>query len=202
MSVYLTSDPHFGHAKVASIRGFTTTDEHDDAVIESYFSMMPSDGRREVDDLWILGDLTSGGRTAEEYALERLRYFSLWSGTRLHLVEGNHDSCSSIHRDGWKRQERFLKVFESVHAFARRRGPGRVPVFLSHYPYPEAGDGPHREGARYLEYRLPDHGHWLLHGHTHQPEKLSGPRSIHVGWDAWRRPVTWGEIEKIIKEEE
>lgn len=194
MTVYLTSDPHFGHQLVSDLRGFPNVGEHDGRVLESYTRRIGTG-----DDLWILGDLSGGGRRAEERALEILLALRSTTGVRLHLVEGNHDSCASIHRDGWKRQRRFLEVFESVHAFARRRGPERVPVLLSHYPY--EGDGPERGPERYGYARLKDTGAWLLHGHTHQTEKVSGPRQIHVGWDAWRRPVAWDEIEKIIREE-
>ena len=194
MTVYLTSDPHFGHELVAGLRGFDSTKMHDVEILQSYYLQAGAG-----DDLWVLGDLSGGGRATEERALDLLTMYRDTSGARLHLVEGNHDSCASIHRDGWKRQRRFLDVFESVHAFARRRGPERVPVLLSHYPY--AGDGPERGPERYGYARLKDTGAWLLHGHTHQTEKVSGPRQIHVGWDAWRRPVAWDEIEKIIRSE-
>lgn len=193
MTIYVTADPHFGHVKVSELRGFDSTEEHDKAVLRSYYDKLGS-----RDDLWILGDLTAGGRAQEERALGLLHQLRQAQGTRLHLVTGNHDSCSPIHRDSWSRQARFMEVFTSVQSMARRRGPGKIPVFMSHFPYAEAGDGPHREGARYPEYRLPDLGHWLLHGHTHQPEQISGPRSLHVGWDAWRRPVAWNEIEAFI----
>lgn len=196
MTIFLTSDPHFGHRKVAEIRGFDSTEEHDRAVLRSYYQAV---GGR--DDLWILGDLSAGGRAQEDRALGLLDIIRKEKGTRLHLITGNHDSASPVHRDGWRRQRSFLEVFDSVQAYARRRGPGRIPVFLSHFPYAAQGDGPHREGARYLEHRLPDMGHWLVHGHTHQSEQVSGPRSIHVGFDAWRRPVAWSEIEQIIEKE-
>lgn len=195
MTIYLTSDPHFGHELVAGLRGFETVNEHDDAVLDSFYRVLYA-----TDDLWILGDLSGGGRRAEERALDLLRGVVRDTGVRLHLVEGNHDSCASIHRDGWKRQRRFLEVFESVHAFVRRRGPERAPVLLSHYPY--EGDGPERGPERYGYARLKDTGAWLLHGHTHQTERVTGLRQIHVGWDAWRRPVVWDEIEKIIKRSE
>lgn len=195
ITVYVTSDPHFGHKLVSEIRGFSSTEEHDAAVLQSYHLQAGAG-----DDLWILGDLSGGGRVAEERALDLLAEYRDVSGARLHLVEGNHDSCSSIHRDGWKRQALFLEVFESVHAFVRRRGSNRVPVLLSHYPY--AGDGPERGPERYGYARLKDTGAWLLHGHTHQSERISGPRQVHVGWDAWRRPVAWDEVDKIIRESE
>ena len=195
MTLYLTSDPHLGHAKVAELRGYANAETHDLAVMHSYAETLTPN-----DDLWILGDISSGSSTGERHALATLAQLAEETGARLHLVAGNHDSCSPIHRNAWRRHAVFLAVFESVQSLARRRGPDRRDVLMSHYPYPAAGDGPHRPGARYQYARVPDGPAWLLHGHTHQPERLSGPRSIHVGWDAWRRPVPWHEIETLIKE--
>lgn len=54
-----------------------------------------------------------------------------------------------------------------------------------------------REDAK--QYRLRDEGRWLLHGHTHQPERIRG-REIHVGLDAWDlAPVNEGTIAKLIE---
>ncbi|AXE39115.1 hypothetical protein JS278_01959 [Acidipropionibacterium virtanenii] len=185
MSVYLTSDLHISHRKVAGIRGFDDLAAHDRTVMSSLHKKL-----RAEDDLWILGDL-SASTDGEAEALALLAELPC----RLHLVCGNHDRVSAIHRDGWKHQRRFMEVFTSVSEFARRRGPDGVQVLLSHYPY---GDADHTDRARYTQWRLPDEGAWLCHGHTHQPERISGPRQIHVGWDAWHRPVAWHEIEKII----
>lgn len=195
MTTFLTSDPHFGHQKVAEIRGFDSTTAHDLVVVGSYRKVL-----RKGDDLWILGDL-SASAGGEATALGLLDQLKRGTGARLHLITGNHDRCSPVHRDSWKYQARFMEVFDSVQAYARRRGPEKIPVFLSHFPYAEAGDGPHREGARYPEHRLPDMGHWLIHGHTHQPEFRSGPRSLHVGWDAHQGPIAWDGIFDIIEKE-
>ncbi len=184
MSVYLTSDLHFGHALVSGLRGFTNTDDHDDAVMASLSGLGPDD------QLWILGDLAVGVR-GEQIAFERLATLPC----TLHLIEGNHDRVSALHRDSWKHQRRFLELFSSVQAYARRRGPGRSSVLLSHYPY----QGDHTQTDRYSQYRLVDEGLWLCHGHTHQSERRSGPRQIHVGWDAWRRPVLWDEVLQLIE---
>jgi len=54
-------------------------------------------------------------------------------------------------------------------------------------------------GPRYLEYRLRDEGHWLLHGHTHAAERVTSAREIHVSLDAWDlRPVEVGEVAKLM----
>lgn len=184
MTVYLTSDLHFGHAKVAAIRGFgESIRAHDDAISTSL------SGLTDRDDLWILGDI-SASKAGENIAFIRLGALPC----KLHLICGNHDRCSAIHRDGWKHQREWLEVFDSIQEFARRRGPDRIPVMLSHYPY----TGDHTEKDRFTQYRLRDEGSWLCHGHTHQPEIISGPRQIHVGWDAWHRPVSWEEITDCI----
>ncbi|WP_317541269.1 metallophosphoesterase family protein [Rhodococcus globerulus] len=204
MSVWFTSDPHFGHAKIAETRGFPTVFDHDSAVIASILTRV-----QHGDQLWILGDLSAGGRAAEDRALELLATVD----ADLHLIAGNHDSCHSMHRDAHKHQRRFLEVFTSVQTFARRRVAGRN-VMLSHFPY--VGD--HTSIDRATEYRLRDEGMWLLHGHTHSSKMLTfgqvtlgfdgedivhlPPKQIHVGWDAWKRPVGLDEIAALFEQEE
>ncbi|HCS2945737.1 TPA: metallophosphoesterase, partial [Shigella flexneri] len=170
-------------------------EEHDAAVLDSYRASL-----RKGDDLWILGDLTVGSKSAEERALALLWRLRFSVGCRLHLIAGNHDSVSPVHRESHKRFDAFTETFNSVQAYARKRGPDKCSVWLSHYPYASTGDGEGRGPARYLHHRLPDLGDWLLHGHTHQEHVRTSPREIHIGWDTWRRPVAWDEIEKIIKE--
>ena len=58
----------------------------------------------------------------------------------------------------------------------------------------------HTDPPRYMQWRLPDMGHFLLHGHTHSTEKRTSAREIHVGWDAWRRMVAEHELAAIIQE--
>ncbi|ADX31992.1 hypothetical protein TPA2_gp78 [Tsukamurella phage TPA2] len=105
-----------------------------------------------------------------------------------------------MHRDSWKWQRRYLEVFESVQPFARHRfvvDDQRREVLLSHFPYQDGGD--HTEYERYQQYRLPSRGRFLLHGHTHSPlAHVRNSRQIHVGWDAWRRPVHEDEIRAMM----
>src|SRR4051812_40938746 len=51
--VLYTSDLHIGHQKVAGIRGFATTEEHDLAMAELWRAQVQPD-----DQVWILGDLS------------------------------------------------------------------------------------------------------------------------------------------------
>lgn len=183
MARYWTADLHLGHVKVSEIRGFASTDEHDDHILAQLHRIHPGD------DVWILGDISSGRREGSDRALKLLRDVP----ARLHLIAGNHDAVSSIHRNGWKKQREWLEVFESVQQFGRIR-VGGADVLMSHYPYAALGDGPNREGpGRYMEYRLPDVGLPLVHGHTHQSApQWTGPpcgvqqRMYCVSWDASR----------------
>lgn len=186
MADYFTSDLHLGHEKVAKLRGFDTVEEHDRAVMDSLTGLKPGD------ELWILGDLSSGKPDDINRALALMSAFR----GGLHLISGNHDACSGIHRRGWKWFGVYADWFSSINDFGVRRGPNGCTVLLSHYPF----RGDHTVEDRYSQFRLKDEGAWLLHGHTHQKERFSGPRQIHVGWDAWREPVSWSWIQSVIQQ--
>lgn len=173
------------------MRGFSSTDEHDEAVLGPILELSVTD------EVWLLGDVSGGQKEEELHALGLLRD----APASLHLIAGNHDSVSAIHRNGWKHQRRWLNVFTSVQSFGRVRLAGRQ-VLMSHFPYARSGDGPDRDESRYLEFRLPDEGFPLLHGHTHQmtPHMLapdSGEADLTqfcVSWDAHRGLVAEHEL--------
>lgn len=194
--VWFTSDLHLGHEFIAKDRGFATVEEHDEAVLQSLRSI-PTTGKVKP-ELWILGDLTSGTGSALAYALPLLRDLVRDDGVensrvrKLHLIPGNHDPCHPANSRASHRQLPLFGMFESVQLFARRRIGGER-VLLSHFPY----RGDHTPVDRYREFRLQDEGAFLLHGHTHSHLVQTG-RQIHVGWDAWRRPVEIGEVAGMI----
>lgn len=59
----------------------------------------------------------------------------------------------------------------------------------------------HTVEARYNQWRLPDMGDWLLHGHTHSTQKIiPGTKMIHIGVDANDyTPISHEEIAEIMK---
>lgn len=154
------ADLHLGHAKAAELRGFASVREHDTHILSQLAGLDP------WDTLWVLGDISSGKPEDERIALALLDQMV---SAEMHLIAGNHDSVSSIHRGGFKKQREWLEVFDSVQQFGRVRING-ASVMMSHYPYARSGDGPGRPGSRYNEYRLPDAGLPLIHGHTHHTE--------------------------------
>jgi calcineurin-like phosphoesterase family protein len=102
-TVWFSSDTHFLHAMVAGLRGFTSSAEHDEAVIYRWNQTVRPD-----DLVWHLGDVGLGNETRVLEQAARLN-------GRKQLVSGNHDPCWPGHRDSRKRQRYWLDVFESVH---------------------------------------------------------------------------------------
>lgn len=198
-NIWFTSDLHFAHPYVSSLRGFGTCREdadtiaHDATLVDRWNKLVGPE-----DTVWVLGDIV-GKHQDLPYALQ---LFDELPGVK-HLVAGNHDAVSSIHRSAWKHQKTYLDVFASVQNFAKIRINGHE-VLLSHFPYIGTG-ADHTEDVRYEQFRLPDHGTILLHGHTHSSgrEHISddGTLQVHVGVDAWgMAPVSLGTITKIINE--
>lgn len=182
MTRYWIADLHLGHAKIAGIRGFDSVEDHDATIIKQLEKLTSGDM------LWVLGDISSGSSTGERHALEILSDVK----AQMHLIAGNHDSISSIHRTGYKKQREWLEVFDSIQQFGRIKLGGHHAL-MSHYPYGRSGDGPGREGSRYQEFRLPDVGAPLIHGHTHQSEPhMESHKSIDVrGFDFKLRTMTY-----------
>lgn len=194
MTIYFTSDLHFSHEKVSLTRGFLNAVDHDVALETTLRETLTRD-----DQLWILGDLSSGSKSSEGSALSRLDWVKYRTGATLHLIPGNHDSCHPKHRDAYKHQKEFMEVFDSVQAFARRKFDG-VEFLLSHYPY----YGDHTEEDRDQQYRLRFEGLPLLHGHTHQEEVVGTPGDLafplyqfSVGLDAWKGQIV--SLESLVE---
>lgn len=197
-AVWFTSDLHIGHRLVAAHRGFgegptqvlpSDADEHDAMLAGRWDAKIGPD-----DQVWVLGDMSAGGTSSQEKALA---WLAVRPGHK-HLIAGNHDGCHPMHRNAYKWHEPYLTVFNTVQAYARRKINGH-DVMLSHMPY----DGDRYDADRYTQYRLPDEGLPLLHGHTHATEVVTwsaaGSLQVSVGVDAWNfGPVHLSDITKLI----
>lgn len=187
---YFTADLHLGHIKVAKLRFPESAEYLKD---ENLLSMHDGVILRQIqhltkkDDLYILGDISSGNSAQEKLALSHLGRIKADRGFGLHLIAGNHDSVSSIHKYGRRKQREFLETFDSVQQFAPINLGGYMAL-MSHFPYSNLGDGENRNTIRYLEFRLPNMGVPLIHGHTHQPYPWNriDPKQYCVSWDASR----------------
>jgi calcineurin-like phosphoesterase family protein len=117
MSIYFTSDHHFGQAAARSFyrRPFASVAKMDQEMIDRWNSVVRSgDG----DEVWHLGDF------AVRQSVERVAHLLKTLHGRKHLVVGNNDGAVVTGRSGW----------ESVQAYAELTVDGKKLV-LCHYPF-------------------------------------------------------------------
>jgi calcineurin-like phosphoesterase family protein len=207
MTTFYTSDPHFGHVLTAGHRGcFKYVDPNNkeaglvgdpDLFYERFFKAW-NKVVTPTDQAWILGDLTLF--TSHTRLREVMDFLRSLPGTK-HLVLGNHD----VGHPMWPNPSRFkldyARAFASVQTIATHDIAGRK-VILSHFPYTAIVRDKKRED-KLRPWRPSNTGKWLIHGHTHKKTITTpGMKMVHVGWDAWKRPVSQEEVASVIKMEE
>jgi calcineurin-like phosphoesterase family protein len=106
--VRFIADLHLSHANMATRRGFSTVEEHDEYIIEKYNSVV---SKRDI--TYILGDVTME-KSAPYYLLDRL------NGLK-HVVMGNHDRRQDV--------KKLLEHVESVAGMVSYKG-----IILTHCP--------------------------------------------------------------------
>lgn len=183
--VWGVSDPHIFHKFVSNLRGYTVQDFND---------MFVSDWINKVatkDQVWLLGDLTGGG-----YINEAIELIGELPGEK-HLMIGNHDDPFPGHRDAHRKLKKYYEVFTSVQLHTMRSING-VRCLVSHFPY----SGDHSSESRYDQWRLPDLGLPIIHGHTHSKNIVSysskGTLQINIAWEAVGGLITFDSLQKYI----
>lgn len=186
---WFTADLHLGHGFVSDLRGFATTEKHDDYIINNL-----KDTVRKKDILWVLGDYSVSGHQGAREMLSEVPCSMI-------LIPGNHDPEHPMHRNAWKAQEAAFDVFEAVVAYQRIK-LNKINFLMSHLPYHDSGD--HTPGNRYNEYRLPNEGLPLLCGHVHDAWKFNG-NQYNVGVDvndfnpvSANTVIEWAKTEKEV----
>lgn len=173
---FFTSDLHFGHRKVAELRGFDNVEDHDDFILDIWDSTV---GRNDI--VYVLGDIS----------LNANHGIAMLAGLpgRKHLISGNHDMCHPRYSKAANALPNYLTAFDTVASAGSIKINGERWL-MSHYPY--TGDsGP---VDRDIQWRLPNLGMPLLHGHVHSQSVRTSGIEFHVGWDAWGRLVSENEI--------
>lgn len=197
--IWFISDPHIaGHRLVARIRGFVDesqteehrgetvfladTKAHDEQVAYYWDTMIHPD-----DIVYVLGDISING------SQNALDWMKARPGIKI-LISGNHDPIHpGFFRNSYKKVAAWREVFVDIQPYYRLRLDGHT-VLLSHLPYSGTGaEGKRNNGEeveeRGTQWRLPDLGTPLIHGHTHGPERAhlsdKGTPELHVGLDAW-----------------
>lgn len=191
MTIWYSADPHWGHRFVAGLRGFgEDAYAHDEWLRKTYAAAF-----KPGDVVWWLGDLTMRLAPVDAAATT----IATAPNADHRLIYGNHDAGHPMHREAHRHQHAYYG-FKLAAPFAKRVLPRVGQVHLSHFPYTRDDDP-----DRHAQWSLRDLGTPLIHGHTHSTEKVSrsaaGTLQIHVGIDAWRRPVAEHEIVELIENE-
>ncbi len=159
--IFVSSDLHFGHMKpfLYEPRGFTSSEEHDEAVIRNFNSVVGKD-----DDVYILGDLMLGDNESGKAKIARLN-------GHIHVILGNHDTAAREHIY----VEELDNIVEVNYATIIKYN--KCHFYLSHYPTITSN---YDDGAHFNQ-RL-----FNLYGHTHQKTNFYNDSFCiyHVGLDS------------------
>lgn len=88
--VYVIADLHLGHRKLAEVRGFSSTDDHDNAIVEAWNKVVT---KRDV--VYVLGDVFKIDRIPDMLGTKK-------------LALGNHDQLPA---------SKYLGLFSKVQAY-------------------------------------------------------------------------------------
>lgn len=188
MSVFFTSDTHFGHERIIDLcsRPFSSVDEMNETLIANWNSVVGPNDR-----VFHMGDFIMGTFAENVKIIERLN-------GEIVLTPGNHDRMSSVYhakpnkKATWTKEytDRGVIVMPEVWSVQFPT----TPVTMSHYPF--SGDS--HEEDRFPEMRPEDDGSFLIHGHVHEKWKVNG-RQINVGVDVWDfTPVSVDQMSEEI----
>ena len=180
MTIWFTSDEHYGHANIIKFcnRPFSDVHEMTLGLIAKHNHLV-----KKGDTVYHLGDFCWKPADVAE-VLRQLE------GEHI-LIVGNHDSCHPMHKNAEREKRRYLVAgFKDV--LVEMRG------VLSHSPFreivyhhmPHTQIGRHEGRSKYQDW-LPnmetrDDGlhPLLLHGHIHDARRVLGDE-INVGVDVW-----------------
>jgi len=173
MTIYFTSDTHFGHANIITYcdRPFGSVHEMNEELIKRWNESIQPD-----DDVYHLGDFGMGRRQDLPEIRRRLN-------GNVHLILGNHDDKMP---GDLKNQFVWIKNYYELSVPDSDGYKGRQGIVLCHYGF-EVWNGSHR-------------GIWHLHGHSHgsllTPDTM---RRLDTGVDSHDfSPVSYAEVKDIM----
>ena len=177
MSIWITSDTHFGHDRefMYGKRGFKNIIDHDEQIVKNWNEIIDID-----DDVYLLGDCFLNDNIN---GINRMRQLN----GKLHIMIGNHDTKVKI--------DHYSKLFNVVSiGYADIIKYRKHSFYLSHYPTLTAN---HDD--------KPTFQHLInLCGHSHTTDKWLHwdlGYCYHCELDAHNnRPISIEEIIKDIKE--
>ena len=169
--IYFTSDLHFNHINILKYQYNTRLYSNIEDMNQDIISIINSTCR-EVDDLYILGDVLMGPRIKGLHLIRQLK-------PKLHLIRGNHDTFN---------QEQEQELFESVYDYKIVKDNKRNIVCF-HYPIQEW------DKAHYGIVHL--YGH--CHGHLKEelPNRFDIGWDVHSRPISFDEVMSWKTSDRI-----
>lgn len=192
MTIFFTSDHHFGHANIIKYcnRPFSHTSEMDKEMFHRWNQTVQPD-----DTVYYLGDFAMQFKNAAWWVPQL-------NGQKF-LICGNHDNCHPYRKGHQQYIQQYLDLgFLEVATEVKLKLPllgQETVVKLHHLPYSSPPDGSGRVD-KYAEYRPTNEGELLLCGHVHDAW-LKQRNMINVGVDCHNfRPIDLKRIEEVLKQ--
>lgn len=172
MTVYFTSDLHYGHTNIVGsmisrwtegYRDFQSLEEMNSTIVKSI-----NDNVSSSDVLYFLGDWAFGG----DENIKKLREQIYCNN--IHMILGNHD----------KWVPKYKNLFSSINSYLEITLE-KKNFILCHYPM-RVWNGSHRNN-------------YHLYGHCHH-SILNFGKSMDIGWCEYRKPLSLEEIIDKLKD--
>jgi calcineurin-like phosphoesterase family protein len=188
MSVFITSDLHFGHRNILKYQGnrpWDTVEAMDEGLFYEWCSKITMD-----DEVYFLGDLTLTSRMDKT-----LDIVNRLPAKRIYVCLGNHDI-------GLRRLSKKGLLPERVEVFGSKpvsRTINDKRVLMWHYPSAEWPGCEYREYSGHGEQNKHKawEGVWHLHGHSHG-KGSDIPGKVDVGWDSYSKILSWEDLSDIM----
>ncbi len=183
---WITSDLHIGHDRefVYEYRGFASIEEHDEALVENWNSLVDDE-----DVVYVLGDVMLRHSPEDVdfgYGMSVLKRLK----GKLIIIRGNHDSDARIEK--YRTCENVLSAGDAA-MYLHYPETGGYHFYLSHYPTLVS-----HERLKHMRMALIN-----LYGHTHQKEHFyqEHPYMYCVCLDAHdMKPVLMEDVIEEIKQ--
>ncbi|MFW6855297.1 hypothetical protein ACODYM_28820 [Burkholderia gladioli] len=140
MTIFFTSDTHFGHRKALDFRAFPSVDDMDRYLIDNWNAVV-----QPGDTVYHLGDLSFHKLDRTIEIVRQLR-------GQKHWIAGNHDKKLAKARG---LSDLFVQVtpLHEIKVADPDAAGGKQRIVLCHFPM--------------LTWNAAHHGAWMLHGHSH-----------------------------------
>jgi calcineurin-like phosphoesterase family protein len=172
-NIWFTSDSHFHHKNIVrgvtsweigegevGTRDFDTLEEHDEALVKSFNSVI-----KENDILYHLGDWSFGGHEQIKIFRDKLRC------KNIHLIFGNHDQHIEPINSPYRSLFSSLGYYKEISLNVDKKWDQfrKVKICMSHYAM--------------RVWNKSHHGAIMLYGQSHGTLEDNGTRSMDVGVD-------------------